>query len=81
MDYVYVVTVSGRGSEVGGFAGTPTAFEQLVSARAAAKVCRDALGSRFVPFEAESLGDHVVQRWDSDEFSVWLERLIFEPEL
>lgn len=78
MDYVYVVTVSARSDgPVGIFAGaTPTAFEEQVSAELAAATCRNALGGLFALVDAEE--EHVVERWDSDEFTVWLERLVFE---
>ena len=78
MDYVYVVTVSARGADKGEFFGTPTAFEDQVAAELLARQCQKALGGRF--FRCVTVGqlDHVIMRWDSDEFSVWLERLIFE---
>ena len=79
MEYVYVVTVSGRGAEKGEFAGTPIAYEALASAELAAGVYRKALGGRFRAVDRSGQPGHVVRRWDSDEFSVWLERLIFEP--
>ncbi len=86
MEYVYVVTMSARGADKGEFFGRPTAFEQQVSAQRAARVCRETLGGRFELVDITSLhpdnqGDHIVQRWDSDEWSVWVERLVFEPWL
>lgn len=77
MEYVYVVTVSARGFDMGEFHGTPTAFEELIAAQLSARVCRQAIGGRFA--EVDDTGeDHIVERWDSDEFSVWVERLVFE---
>lgn len=82
LTYVYVVTVSARGADKGEFDGTPTAFEELISAQLAMRVCCEAIGGRFVEVDtADDDGDHIVERWDSDEFSVWLERLVFESAL
>lgn len=78
LDYVYVVTVSRRGASIGEFVGTPTAFEDQNAGEIIAFDCRQELGGRFWEAEEVGDGDHIVQRWDSDEFSVWLERLIFE---
>lgn len=86
MEHVYVVTVSPRGAHQGEFSGTPTAFEDQVAAELAARLCRVGLGGRFAQVDAAGTDtddpeDHIVERWDSDEFTVWLERLVFEPAL
>ncbi len=81
MEYVYVVTVSARGADKGEFVGTPTAFESDHDAVLVAATCRNALGGRFALIDQAGAEDHIVQRWDSDEFSVWVERLVFEAAL
>ena len=78
MDYVYVVTVSRHGAEQGEFSGTPTAYESEFIAQLAARECRQAIGGRFTEIDKAGAGDHIVTRWDSDQFSVWVERLVFE---
>lgn len=77
MEYVYVVTVSARGADKGEFHGTPTAFGELIAAQLSARVCREAIGGRFWAVDASDEA-HVLQRWDSDEHTVWVERLVFE---
>lgn len=81
MEYIYVVTVSERGSEKGEFFGNPTAYEDLTAGELAARMCCEVRGGRFVEVDLGGLADHVVQRWDNDKCSVWLERLLFEPAL
>ncbi len=78
MDYVYVVTVSARGSDQGEFAGEKaSAFEELRTAQLAAQLCRETVGGKFWAIDASDAEEHILQRWDSDEFTVWLERLLF----
>ena len=79
MDYVYVVTVTARGEQMGEFFGTPTAFEEQTAAELAALVCRQRIGGHFARVDVAGVDpDHVAGRWDSDKVTVWLERLIFE---
>ncbi len=83
MQYVYVVAVGSRGAQKGDFYGKPTAFEDQAAAEVVVFQCREALGGHFVQVEAagaetDDPEDHIVERWDSDKFTVWLERLVFE---
>ena len=80
MKYIYVVTVGERGSEKVEFFGNPTAYEDQDAAELAARMCRESTPSNFDEVYVSYKAGHIIHQWDSDELSVWLERLVFEPK-
>jgi len=78
MLHIYVVTVGGPGEEKGEFYKNEAYVTEAVAMVVAAECMEDRGGRerfkewvRAHPDEAK----HVVHRWDSPRFSVWLERL------
>ena len=79
-DYVYVVTVSAPGEEVGEF-WKKEAFLMEEAALSSCIECMDHHGGEHLFTEAHHVHKptHVCRSWDSLRFSVWLERLSVVP--
>lgn len=75
--YVYVVTFSALGEEVGEFF-QEQAFISEVAALPACFECMDHHGGRDLFTEARHRQAWVCRRWDSPRFSVWLEKLAIQ---
>ena len=81
--YVYLVTHGpnnhtdlGDYDHGGGILGIPCVYVWVNEARDAAQRCMERLASPSHPFMSNPVGDvHVVERWTSLHYVVWLERL------